>query len=90
VPRLRGRGEALRSRPRRRPRPRIQPRGVMEQWSNEYCALTELHPAAAGRRARRLPKMIVARLGLDFAFFLRQTSDAGNRQIGESLVPLAF
>jgi len=39
--------KALRSRPGRRPRPRIGPRGVMECGSAgvlEYCAKSELHP----------------------------------------------
>ena len=37
-------GEALRTRPRRRPRPRIQARGVMELGVLKYCALSELRP----------------------------------------------
>jgi hypothetical protein len=36
--------EALRP----RPRPRIRPRGVMEYWSEEYCAKSNLRPAFAG------------------------------------------
>ena len=53
--------EALRSRPRRRPRPRILASGVMGRARNasrsdaggsfgvlECCALSELHPASAG------------------------------------------
>src|SRR5258707_14247483 len=51
---------------------------------------SSLTTASQARHAPRLPKMIVASPPNRLPFFLRETSDAGKRQIGESLVPLAF
>ncbi len=51
--------KAFRSRHRRRPRPRIRPRGVMECGVLEYCAKAEKHPRSGLEILKVLPIGVV-------------------------------